>query len=76
MRSQDVANEQKTKSLTLGFGREERREEILRYGWRDAMTIVGDGERSRRGDFKGDMSLCHPDAFYSILDNVDEYLLK
>ena len=57
MRSKDVANEQKTETLALGLGREKRCEEILRYGWRDAMTIVGDGERSRRGGFNGDKSL-------------------
>jgi len=58
MRSKDVANEQKTETLALGLGREKRSEEILRYSWRDAMTIVGDGERSWRGDFKCDKSLC------------------
>ena len=41
MRSKDVANEQKTETLTLGLGREKRSEEILRYSRRDAMTIVG-----------------------------------
>ena len=46
MRSKNVANEQKTETLALGLGREKRSEEILRYSWRDAMTIVGDGERS------------------------------
>ena len=58
MRSKNVANEQKTETLALGLGREKRSEEILRYSRRDAMTIVGDGERSWRGDFKGDNSLC------------------
>ena len=58
MRSKNVANEQKTETLALGLGREKRSEEILRYSWRDAMTIVGDGERSWRGDLKGDKSLC------------------
>ncbi len=42
MRSKNVTNEQKAKSLTLGLGREKRSEEMLRYSWRDAMTIVGD----------------------------------
>ena len=41
MRSKNVANEQKTEALALGLGREKRSEEILRYSWRDAMTIVG-----------------------------------
>ena len=49
MRSKNVANEQKTEALALGLGREKRSEEILRYSRRDAMTIVGDGERSWRG---------------------------
>ncbi len=65
MRSKNVANEQKTETLALGLGREKRSEEILRYSWRDAMTIVGDGERSRRGDLKGDKSLCRIPASYS-----------
>ena len=76
MRSKDVANEQKTETLTLGLGREKRSEEILRYSRRDAMTIVGDGERSWRGDFKGDKSLCRTDTLHSILDNVDKHLLE
>ena len=86
MRSKDVANEQKTETLALGLGREKRSEEILRYSRRDAMTIVGDGERSWRGDFKGDNSLCRipadaptrslSDALHSILDDVDEHLLE
>ena len=81
MRSKDVANEQKTETLALGLGREKRSEEILRYSWRDAMTIVGDGERSWRGDFKCDKSLCRipadaptrslSDTLHSILDDVD-----
>ena len=58
MRSKNVANEQKTETLALGLGREKRSEEILRYSRRDAMTIVGDGECSWRGDLKGDRSLC------------------
>ncbi len=41
MRSKDVANEQKTETLALGFGGEKRSEEILRYSRQDAMTIVG-----------------------------------
>ena len=45
MRSKDVANEQKTEALALGFGREKWSEEILCYSWRDAMTIVGDDKR-------------------------------
>ena len=76
MRSKDVANEQKTETLALGLGREKRSEEILRYSWRDAMTIVGDGERSWRGDLKGDKSLCRSDTLNSILDDVDEHLLE
>ena len=76
MRSKDVANEQKTETLALGLGREKRSEEILRYSRRDAMTIVGDGERSWRGDFKCDKSLCRPDTLHSILDDVDQHLLK
>ena len=76
MRSKDVANEQKTETLALGLGREKRSEEILRYSRRDAMTIVGDGERSWRGDFKDDKSLCRSDTLYSILDDVDEHLLE
>ena len=76
MRSKNVANEQKTETLALGLGREKRSEEILRYSWRDAMTIVGDGERSWRGDLKGDKSLCRSDTLNSILDDVDEHLLE
>ena len=76
MRSKNVANEQKTETLTLGLGREKRSEEILRYSRRDAMTIVGDSERSWRGDFKGDKSLCRTDTLHSILDDVDEHLLE
>ena len=76
MRSKNVADEQKTEALALGLGREKRSEEILRYSRRDAMTIVGDGERSWRGDFKCDKSLCRPDTLHSILDNVDEHLLE
>ena len=76
MRSKNVANEQKTETLALGLGREKRSEEILRYSRRDAMTIVGDGERSWRGDFKCDKSLCRPDTLHSILDDVDEHLLE
>ena len=76
MRSKDVANEQKTETLALGLGREKRSEEILRYSRRDAMTIVGDGERSWRGDLKGDKSLCRSDTLHSILDDVDEHLLE
>ena len=76
MRSKDVADEQKTETLALGLGREKRSEEILRYSWRDAMTIVGDGERSWRGDLKGDKSLCRSDTLNSILDDVDEHLLE
>ena len=77
MRSKDVTDEQKTEALALGFGREKRSEEILRYSRRDAMTIVGDGERSWRGDFKCDKSLCRiPDTLHSILDDVDEHLLE
>ena len=76
MRSKNVANEQKTEALTLGLGREKRGEEILRNGWRNAMTIVGDGECSRCGGFNGDKSLCRTDALHSILDDVDEYLLE
>ena len=86
MRSKDVANEQKTEALALGLGREKRSEEILRYSRRDAMTIVGDGERSWRGDFKGDNSLCRipadaptrslSDALHRILDDVDKHLLE
>ncbi len=76
MRSKNVTNEQKAKSLTLGLGREKRSEEILRYSRRDAMTIVGDGERSWRGDLKGDKSLCRSDTLYSILDDVDKHLLE
>lgn len=86
MRSKDVANEQKTETLALGLGREKRSEEILRYRRRDAMTIVGDGERSWRGDFKCDKSLCRipadaptrslSDTLHSILDDVDEHLLE
>jgi hypothetical protein len=45
MRSKNVADEQKTETLTLGLGREKRSEEILRYSRRDAMTIVGDDKR-------------------------------
>ena len=45
MRSKNVANEQKTEALALGFGREKWSEEILCYSWRDAMTIVGDDKR-------------------------------
>ena len=59
MRSQYVANEQKTKSLALGLGREEWSEEILRNGFRYAMTIVGDGEGGGRFDFDGDKSFGH-----------------
>ena len=73
MRSKNVANEQKTETLALGLGREKRSEEILRYSWRDAMTIVGDGERSWRGDLKGDKSLCRSDTLHSILDDVDKH---
>ena len=86
MRSKNVANEQKTETLALGLGREKRSEEILRYSRRDAMTIIGDGERSWRGDFKGDKSLCRipadaptrslSDTLNSILDDVDEHLLE
>ena len=76
MRSKNVADEQKTEALALGLGREKRSEEILRYSRRDAMTIVGDGERSWRGDFKCDKSLCRPDTLHSILDDVDEHLLE
>ena len=86
MRSKDVANEQKTETLALGLGREKRSEEILRYSRRDAMTIVGDGERSWRGDFKDDKSLCRipadaptrslSDTLNSILDDVDKHLLE
>ena len=76
MRSKNVANEQKTETLALGLGREKRSEEILRYSRRDAMTIVGDGERSWRGDFKDDKSLCRSDTLNSILDDVDEHLLE
>ena len=76
MRSKNVANEQKTETLALGLGREKRSEEILRYSRRDAMTIVGDGERSWRGDLKGDKSLCRTDTLHSILDNVDKHLLE
>ena len=76
MRSKDVTDEQKTKSLTLGLGREKRSEKILRYSWRDAMTIVGDGKRSWRGDLKGDKSLCRTDTLHSILDDVDKHLLE
>ena len=76
MRSKNVANEQKTEALALGLGREKRSEEILRYSRRDAMTIVGDGERSWRGDFKCDKSLCRSDTLNSILDDVDKHLLE
>ena len=76
MRSKNVANEQKTEALALGLGREKRSEEILRYSQRDAMTIVGDSERSWRGDLKGDKSLCRSDTLNSILDDVDEHLLE
>ena len=76
MRSKDVANEQKTETLALGLGREKRSEEILRYSRRDAMTIVGDGKRSWRGDFKCDKSLCRPDTLHGILDDVDKHLLE
>ena len=76
VRSKNVADEQKTETLTLGLGREKRSEEILRYSRRDAMTIVGDGERSWGGDFKGDKSLCRTDTLHSILDDVDKHLLE
>ena len=76
MRSEDVANEQKTESLALGLGGEEWREEIVGYGWRYAMPVVGDGERGRRGGFDGDKSLCHSDTLDSILYDVDEHLLE
>ena len=76
MRSKNVADEQKTEALALGLGREKRSEEILRYSRRDAMTIVGDGERSWRGDLKGDKSVCRSDTLYSILDDVDKHLLE
>ena len=76
MRSKNVANEQKTETLALGLGREKRSEEILSYSRRDAMTIVGDGERSWRGDLKGDKSLCRTDTLHSILDDVDKHLLE
>ena len=76
MRSKDVADEQKTETLALGLGREKWSEKILRYSWRDAMTIVGDGECSRCGGFNGDKSLCRTDALHSILDDVDEHLLE
>ena len=47
MGGEDVADEQETEALTLGLGREKWGEEVLCYGGRDAMTIVGDGERGR-----------------------------
>ena len=56
--SSGSVSRQKTETLALGLGREKRSEEILRYSRRDAMTIVGDSERSWRGDLKGDKSLC------------------
>ena len=76
MRSKNVTNEQKAKSLALRFGREKRSEEIFCDSWQDAMTIVGNDERSWHDDFKGDMSLCFPDAFHCILDDVYEHLLE
>ena len=75
-KQENVANEQKTEALALGLGREKRSEEIHCYSRRDAMTIVGDGERSWRGDFKDDKSLCRSDTLNSILDDVDEHLLE
>ena len=76
MRSKDVADEQKTETLALGLGREKWSEKILRYSWRDAMTIVGDSKYSWRGDFKTDKSLCHSDTLHGIFDDVDEHLLE
>ena len=46
MRSEYVADKQKTETLPLGLGGEERREEMGGdSGW-DATAIVGDDERS------------------------------
>ena len=76
MRSKDVADEQKAETLALGLGREKWSEKILRYSWRDAMTIVGDSKYSWRGDFKTDKSLSHSDTLHGIFDDVDEHLLE
>ena len=76
MRSKNVANEQKTEALALGLGREKRSEEILRYSWRDAMTIVGDGECRGRSNCKDYETILIADTLHSILDDVDEHLLE
>ena len=76
MRSKNVANEQKTEPLTLWLRGEEGSKKMFGNRGLNTPPIVGDGERSRHGDFKGDKSLCCSDALHSILDNVDEYLLE
>ena len=41
---EDITDEQETETLTLGFGRKERGEEMLSCFGGDAETVVGDGK--------------------------------
>lgn len=89
---EDVADEEETKSLTLGLGGIERGEDVLGDFRRDALAVVGDDERptplplpTREGsrmfcDLDGNKSFPfgwdRNDAFDGILDDVDQCLLE
>lgn len=92
MFGEDVADEEETKSLTLGLGGIERGEDVLGDFRRDALAVVGDDERptplplpTREGsrmfcDLDGNKSFPfgwdRNDAFDGILDDVDQCLLE
>ena len=75
MRSQDVADKQKTEPLPLRLGREEWREDMSGYRRRYAMTIVGNNEFGWRGR-DGDVTFPLVHTLYSIFCDVDKYLLE
>ena len=75
MGCKDISDKQKAKSLSLGFGGEEGRKQVLGYVGRDAVSVVGNDEL-RRGCRDGDKPLSVPDTLYCVLHDIDENLLK
>ena len=76
MRSKDVANEQKTESLTLWLGGEEGSKEMFGNRWLNTPAIVGDGECRGCGNCEDDETILLTNTLHGILDNVYKHLLE
>ena len=73
---QNVAYEQQPNSLPIGFGGEERGEEVLRHRLGDALAIVRDHQRLGGCGDADPTTFSVTYALHTVLDYIDQYLLE